>query len=437
MIEVTPSPWLLKVSNMSKDDKKVVRLERPEHCVSRSLIDADALWILRRLRREGFQAFLVGGAVRDILLGGKPKDFDIGTDARPSQLKRVFRNSRLIGRRFRIAHVYFRKKGQPDKIIEVTTFRGNGEQSDHDDLHPDDRDLTGSSFGTVEEDAWRRDFTFNALFYDLSDFSIVDYTGGLADLDDRVLRLIGEPDERFEEDPVRMLRAIEFAVRLDFEIEELTWEGIERNAALIANASSARLREEFRQMEQRGITGAVLTGTQHLGLFKYLFPELDADERLGALVEAFDAQSRKGLKPPEHLYIAAFCLPTLTAVCPLGSNTGLEEASDAIFPLVKSVCMRYQISAHIRHEAKELLLGVYRLSKGKSYRAKGKFARRKEFGASLVMLKAWSAAAGGELAEVVAFWDQYVTEQNISTTMATDTPERKRRPRRRSRRPRR
>jgi poly(A) polymerase len=423
---------------MKSEVSNTVRLARPDHCVSRSLIDSDALWILRKLRKAGYQAFLVGGAVRDILLGGEPKDFDIGTDARPSQIKKVFRNSRLIGRRFRIAHIYFRHKGRADKIMEVTTFRGTGDQNDHDDLHPEDRDLTGSSFGTVEEDAWRRDFTVNSLFYDIADFSVIDYTGGLADLDKGIIRLIGAPDERFEEDPVRMLRALEFAVRLGFEIEEETRDGIVRNAALISDASSARLREEFRQMEQRGITGAVLSAAQRLGLFEYLFPELDSDERLGALVETFDAQARKGAKVQEHLFIAAFCLPTAAALCPLGPDTGLEAASEIVYPLVRSVCMRYQISAHIRHEARELLLGVYRVAKGKSYRAKGKFARKSEFVPALSMLKAWSAASEGELDGAVAFWEQFLEERQQSGGVQTDKPAgRRRRPRRRNRRPRR
>jgi poly(A) polymerase len=418
---------------MNQPPSKPIRLERPEHRVSRSLIDTDVLWILRRLRREGYKSFLVGGAVRDILLGIEPKDFDVGTDARPSELRRLFRNLRLIGRRFRIAHIYFRRKGQPEKIIEVSTFRGTKQREESDDIPPEDLDLTGTVFGSPEEDAWRRDFTINALFYDLSDFSVVDHTGGLKDLEAGLIRLVGDPDDRFEEDPVRMLRAVEFAVRLGFRIEEATEEGIKRNATRIAEASPARLREEVRQMQQRGILTEALAMSRRLGMLETLYPELTETEGMFALMEGLDAKASAGEPQPEFAYLAAMCMPTVAAACPLGPQAGLEEAVDAIYPVVGGICARYQISSHIRHQARELLLSCYRIGKGKGYRAKGRFVRKPEFALAWEFFKAW-AGIQGELDETVAYWEKYL-EENGSPKKgggASRRP-RRRRPRRRRR----
>src|SRR5690606_29771211 len=206
-----------------------VILPRPEHTLSRRDIDADALKVLHRLHAEGFVAYLVGGSVRDLLLGRRPKDFDIGTSAHPYQVKRLFRNCWIIGRRFRLAHVRF-----GPKTIEVATFRRQltpeelaaAQEPLHEGLPVDvgpapapDRLLhRDNTFGTPEEDAFRRDFTINALFYDIATFSIIDYTGGLEDLKRKLIRCIGEPSVRFQEDPVRMMRAVAMAARLGFTI---------------------------------------------------------------------------------------------------------------------------------------------------------------------------------------------------------------------------
>src|SRR5258705_5956774 len=202
-------------------------IPRDAHTISRRDIDPDALKVLYRLRQADHVAYLVGGSVRDLLLGRRPKDFDIGTSAHPQQVKKLFRNCWIIGRRFRLAHVKF-----GTKVIEVATFRRQvqpGEEVVQDgvpspehaaaegDAHLLHRDNT---FGTPEEDAFRRDFTINALFYDIATFSIIDYVGGLKDLEHRLLRSIGDPGVRFLEDPVRMMRAVVFAARLDFEIDQ-------------------------------------------------------------------------------------------------------------------------------------------------------------------------------------------------------------------------
>ena len=242
-----------------------VVVPRAEHSISRSQIDPDALKVLYRLHQNDYVAYLVGGSVRDLLLGRRPKDFDIGTSAHPYQVKRLFRNCWIIGRRFRLAHVRF-----GTKTIEVATFRRlvsaeelaaaeaaaaehEGIPVDHDAEESRDRLVhRDNTFGTPEEDAFRRDFTINALFYDIGTFSIIDYTGGLQDLRDRLIRCIGDPVERFQEDPVRMLRAVAMAARLDFAIDPPIDEAIAAHRREIARSAPARLMEEFYKLLRSG-----------------------------------------------------------------------------------------------------------------------------------------------------------------------------------------
>lgn len=214
-------------------------IPRAEHGVSRKNISNGALRVLYRLHEAGFQAFLVGGAVRDLLLGGRPKDFDVATNATPEQTRALFRNCRLIGRRFRLAHVVFGRE-----IVEVATFRGIGGEGDGDRHVVDGRILRDNVYGDIEEDAIRRDFTVNALYYDIADFSVRDYVGGIADLQQRTLRLIGDPEQRYREDPVRMLRAARLAAKLDFEIAEEAEAPIRSLAPLLADVAPARLFDE-------------------------------------------------------------------------------------------------------------------------------------------------------------------------------------------------
>lgn len=404
-----------------------VILQRPDHAISRTAIDQDALWLMRKLRREGFMAFLVGGAVRDIMLGREPKDFDIGTDAPPSVIRKLFSNSRTIGRRFRIVHVFFRRKGAPEKVIEVSTFRATRMRDETENHHPDDLDQTGTAFGTPEEDAWRRDFTVNAILYNIDDFTVIDHTGGLEDLKARTIRIIGDPDERFADDPVRMLRALEFAVRLGFSIEEKTREGIRRCATRISEASAARLREELRQMHQRGITGEVLALADELGLFAQLFPKLSATPAVFELLRHIDRSAEVYGQNNEYAYIAALVMATVTTSCPLSSSSHLEQAHDTVFPLVGSICEKYQISSHIRHLGRELILSCYRLTRGRNYKAKAKFSRRAEFSPALDFYGAWIAATGGD-DEALTYWRGYLTDKKSERPAGSN---RKRRSRRR------
>src|SRR3954466_16149316 len=231
---------------------------RQEHTISRADIDPDALKVLYRLRQYDHTAYLVGGSVRDLLLGRRPKDFAIGTSAHPYQVKKLFRNCWIIGRRFRLAHVKF-----GPKVIEVATFRRQvavGEEVVQDGVPaPDPSTPEGehlihrdNTFGTPEEDAFRRDFTINALFYDIADFSVIDYVGGLEDLQAKVVRSIGDPDVRLCEDPVRMLRAIALAARLDFDIERDTLEAVRFLRGEIVKSSPARILDEIYKILRQG-----------------------------------------------------------------------------------------------------------------------------------------------------------------------------------------
>ncbi|MCK7575296.1 MAG: polynucleotide adenylyltransferase PcnB [Chromatiales bacterium] len=246
---------------------------RPEHNISRASISEQALRVLYRLRQENFQAHLVGGGVRDLLLGHEPKDFDVATDATPEQVRQVFRNCRLIGRRFRLAHVHFGRD-----IIEVATFRGGGSDDD-DDADRQVRDgliVRDNIYGTIEEDALRRDFTINALYYDIADFALIDYAGGLDDLRAGQLRLIGDPVKRYREDPVRMLRAVRFACKLGFSIEPATERPLFELGRLLRDIPAARLFDELLKLFHSGYGLEVFEKLRHYGLFGHLFPATEA-----------------------------------------------------------------------------------------------------------------------------------------------------------------
>src|SRR5438067_9586158 len=239
---------------------------RPE--IREEWLDSDAVKVVRRLKKADFTAYLVGGCVRDLLLGMRPKDFDVATSAHPNEVKATFRNSRLIGRRFRLAHVFFRG----GKIIEVSTFR----KSPLDELADLPEDLLirhDNVFGNAEEDARRRDFTINGLFYDLEADQVIDYVGGLADLATRTVRTIGDPDIRFREDPVRILRAIKFAARLDFTIEESAYRAILEHKGEIAKCAPPRVLEEIYRLLRGGAARRSLELLQETGVLEIMAPD--------------------------------------------------------------------------------------------------------------------------------------------------------------------
>src|SRR4051795_9049080 len=283
---------------------------RAEHTLSRRDIDPDALKVLYRLRQADFTAYLVGGSVRDLLLGRRPKDFDIGTSAHPYQVKKLFRNCWIIGRRFRLAHVKF-----GTKVIEVATFRRQvqpGEEIVEDGVPAPETHTSAASaepaihrdntFGTPEEDAFRRDFTINALFYDIGTFSIIDYVGGLKDLEHRLIRSIGDPGTRFLEDPVRMLRAVVFAARLDFTIDAPILDAFETHRHEIGRAAPARLMEEYFKILRSGYAEQTFRMLKDVRLLREMTPELDAAApALWQSVARLDEYRRRFPSPPDTL----------------------------------------------------------------------------------------------------------------------------------------
>lgn len=306
-------------------------IPRAEHPISRSMIDEEALKILYRLHRHGFLAYLVGGSVRDLLLGKTPKDFDVATNAHPHEINALFRNSRIIGRRFRLVHVFF--KG--GKTIEVSTFRS---RSEFEEVQTEEGNIIRTdSFGTPAEDAFRRDITVNGLFYNIADFSIIDYVGGMADLERKVIRTIGNPGERFQQDPVRMIRVIRHAARTGFSIEEEAYQAILRHREEIQQCSPSRLRDEFLRELKEGASRASLDLMLQTGLLFSLFPGLEralghrspsekkSREFFLSLFTLADQLIKTGAQVTESVLLALFLAPFLRTVIPQHPFLGKRE----------------------------------------------------------------------------------------------------------------
>ncbi len=297
-------------------------IPRAKHPISRKGIDEEALKVLYRLHRHGYLSYLVGGSVRDLLLGKSPKDFDLATNAHPHEINALFKNSRIIGRRFRLVHVFF--KG--GKIIEVSTFRS---RSEFEEVQTEEGlTVRTDSFGLPEEDSLRRDITINGLFYNIADFSIIDYVGGMADLEQRIIRTIGNPDERFEQDPVRMIRVIRHAARTGFSIEDQTYQAILRHCELIKRCSPSRLRDEFLRELKEGVANSSLRLMLQTGLLFSLFPDFERalgnrslcrEDNRNFFLSLFDIADRlikTGRALSEGLLLALFITPFLRAITP-------------------------------------------------------------------------------------------------------------------------
>ncbi|GAA4895248.1 polynucleotide adenylyltransferase PcnB [Ferrimonas pelagia] len=274
--------------NAASADAKLAVIPRKAHGISRNDISENALKVLYRLHKAGFEAYLVGGGVRDLLLRHQPKDFDIATSATPEQVRRLFRNCRLVGRRFRLAHILFGRD-----IIEVATLRGHHQEDDtHAKKDDAGRLLRDNVYGSIDEDAERRDFTVNGLYYDISDFSVRDYFGGMEDLKARRLRLIGDPETRYREDPVRMIRAVRFATKLDFSIDKSAAKPIPKMAHLMNTIPPARLFEETLKLLMAGKGLENFRMLRQYGLFEPMFPmqeqllKRDPGGRAERLIEA-------------------------------------------------------------------------------------------------------------------------------------------------------
>jgi len=313
-------------NRMKKEKNSSVIIARQDHGISRKQMSPNALRILYRLKDNGYAGYLVGGCVRDLLLGREPKDFDVVTNATPNEVKRMFRNCRLVGRRFRLAHLHYQ-----DEIIEVSTFRSMASdepqpepQKEHKAEHrqrhqrmvmdDDGMILRDNVYGTPAEDALRRDFTVNSLSYNIADFSIIDYTNGLADLGAGIIRIIGDPDVRFQEDPVRMLRAVRFAAQLAFTIEEQTRTALVTAADTIVRAAPARLYEEMLKLFLSGEGAKCYDLLRQTGLFAALFPHFSSwlgiesecfpHTRFGEMLSYVDGRIQQGNKVSPPLLLA-------------------------------------------------------------------------------------------------------------------------------------
>ena len=425
-----------------------VVVPRAGHSLSRTQIDPDALRVLYRLHQHHYEAYLVGGSVRDLLLGRRPKDFDIGTSAHPYQVKRLFRNCWIIGRRFRLAHVRF-----GPKTIEVATFR---RQLSADELAaadtpppPDDTPMAAAgtdghlrlihrdnTFGTPEEDAFRRDFTVNALFYDIASLSIIDYTGGLDDLKAGVMRCIGDPSERFQEDPVRMLRAVAMAARLDFSIDPPVEAAIAAHGAALAKSAPARLMEELYKLLRAGASERAFRMLAERRLLEPIAPQLQrgSGDTLWRSLAELDAYRGRFSDAPETLTNAVL-LGSLIA--PLGIGPGLR-----VVP---------QVQLGGRHKEPALSLGMLPLPRrdverlgqilelqrrrpdmNLSSRARRALAHRGPFQEALTWLE-----IHGHAPEVVEHWRGFIEAAGTfeAGAEAAEPPPRRRRRRRRRRRP--
>jgi poly(A) polymerase len=432
-------------------------IPRKEHRISRKQVSPNALRTLYRLHANGFIAYLVGGCVRDLLLARTPKDFDIATNATPGQIKRLFRNCRLIGRRFRLAHLHFQ-----NEILEVSTFRRTAVPSDSVDVeetghgyrpprHVKDEDgmvLVDNVFGTPEEDALRRDFTVNALAYNIADFSVIDYSSGLSDLKQRLIRPIGDPRVRFTEDPVRMLRAVRFAASHDFVIEPDAWESVCELSPTICRVAPSRLYEEILKLFLLGSARPAFSLLERSGLLAALFPSLSGwiygnSHRLTLLdanLEWLDGLCRSGTPPTLALFLAALFGPSLEKAALARLRDGvprpqaLDEACAALMEeTAKTVCIPGRVGTRLR-----AILALQHSLHKMAPRRPASVAGRPEFGDALAYLRLATETKREHRASV-EWWDAFLLE--APSTASPDAPtdeapaKRRRKRRRRRRRP--
>jgi poly(A) polymerase len=417
---------------------------RADHIVSRKNIDPDALKVLYRLKNHGFLAYLVGGGVRDLLLERPVKDFDVATDAHPPQLRRLFRNCRIVGRRFRLAHIIFR-----GKILEVSTFRRmtNFEVEESEDAESaggeeaKTADLLireDNTFGTPQEDAHRRDFTINGLFYDIASFRIIDFVGGMEDLRKRVIRTIGDPHIRFQEDPVRMLRAIRFAARLGFTIDPQTEEALVLHRDRIRLGARSRLLEETARMLEQGASEPSFRLMQNLGILQILLPSISTflEECENSIpfwqaLHALDEWVAQGKKPTRDILWAIMWYAPFRHVRILGRP---EET----FKKFNEFIANEQAFANIpRRERAGAILMLQSLEKlcpeeGKHYPPS--VMKKSYFSGTLALLEIVSRVFAEEQRHLEC-WQNTVLKYKSATHAIEKIPDRKKRRRRGRRRP--
>ncbi|MGM3188433.1 polynucleotide adenylyltransferase PcnB [Musicola paradisiaca] len=426
-------------------------IPRDQHPISRSDISENALKVLYRLNKAGYEAYLVGGGVRDLLLGKKPKDFDITTNATPEQVRKLFRNCRLVGRRFRLAHVMF-----GPEVIEVATFRGHHEQHQEQQVkNASQQDQNGmllrdNIFGTIEEDAQRRDFSINSLYYSIADFTVRDYTNGVNDLRQGIIRLLGDPETRYREDPVRMLRAVRFAAKLGMKISPETAEPIPRLSSLLHDIPPARLFEEALKLLQAGYGYPTYQLLCEYQLFQPLFPLLSRDltangestmERmLVQVLKNTDQRIQNDMRVnPAFLFSAMLWYPLVEHAQKLTQESGLayfEAFALAMNDVLDEQCRSLAIPKRITSLIRDIWQLQLRLSRRQGKRA-FKLMEHPKFRAAydLLSLRA-EIEHNQELLRLSEWWGEFQVapphrQQSMLSTL-DDGPT----PHRRSRRPR-
>ncbi len=398
-------------------------IPRSEHSLSRKEISENALKVLYRLKKHGFCGYLVGGGVRDILLGFHPKDFDIVTNASPEEIKGIFSNCRLIGRRFRLAHIFYGRD-----IIEVATFRGKATVSANTVTSDQGMILRDNVYGTIEEDVWRRDFTLNALYYNIKDFSLVDYCGGLEDLKNKTLKMIGEPSQRFVEDPVRILRAVRLSSKLDLNLDSALPPAMIEHGPLLSHVPTARLYEETLKLFHSGAAVKVYHSLKALKLFYHLFPMLEhvsnpklADEFILTVLQSTDARFKIG-KPvnPAFIFAAFLWYPLRDAMEKLKT----KQHSAGVFPDMKQMAefvlseQRKTVTLPRRHTlvVKEIWLMQIRLERKQARRVE-KLLFEQRFRASYDFLLFRGMV--GEQVDCAKWWESFVeSDENTQRQMA-------------------
>jgi poly(A) polymerase len=382
-------------------------IPRAEHTISRRAINPNALKVLYRLHDEGFNAYLVGGCVRDLLLGIPPKDFDIATNARPEEVRRLFKNCRLIGKRFRLAHILFGRD-----IIEVTTFRTHHEKAkeQHGKSHQG-MIVRDNVYGTIEDDAHRRDFRINALYYNIADYSIVDYVGGISDIKNKVLHMIGDPSQRFLEDPVRLIRAVRFMAKLHIHITPETEKPLSELSHLLQNVSSARLFHEVLKIFTSGTTLETIQLLQKYHLVTQLFLySKNSQPLLNIALASTDQRINEGKTvSPAFLFAVLLWHPVLEHVAQLTDN-GLPPYvafEKALQDVIKQQTVRLAIPRLMQMSIREIFLLQYRLAyrRGKQPYSLLEHPRFRA-GYDLLILR---AEAGEPIQELAEWWQKFYT----------------------------
>ncbi len=412
-------------------------IPRTKHSISKTDISNNAIKVLNRLISSGFQAYLVGGSVRDLLLHKAPKDFDVATNATPNEIKNLFRNGRIIGRRFKLVHILFHRE-----IIEVATFRGHDAVDDSQQTNERGMLVRDNVYGTLDEDAWRRDFTINSLYYNIDDSSIIDFTGGVKDVQKKLIRMIGDPVTRYKEDPVRMLRAIRFSAKLHFKLAPETEAPFPDISQLITHVSNSRLFDEITKLYQCGEAETVQKLLIQYGLFKHLCPLTDAlfnteypvNALLGIALENTDIRIRDN-KPvtPAFLFAVLLWFPMIDLSRKLQSS-----GMDPLPAIEKSMSLTIaeqnriiSIPKRYSQVIREIWLLQYRFSKRLGGRAFN-LLQHPRFRAAFDFM-ALRALAGDESMELAQWWTtfQEVDEAEQTNMVKLLTPAPTQKPRRR------